>query len=284
MHNSSLLSAIGIPDELLRVGVILFLAWLLLSLGRRLVRLLTQFLESRTQSAEEIRRINTLARVFRYLANVVITLVSGMLILSEFGISIAPILGAAGVVGIAVGFGAQSLVKDYFTGFFLLLENQVRQGDAVEICGKQGRVEDITLRYVRLRDGEGNVHYIPNGQITLVTNKSCDYAYALIDIGVSYTEDLERVYAVMREVGQQMQADATLNSKILEPLEVQGIQAFAESAITLRCRIKTVALEQWSVRRAFLTRIKTAFDANHIDIPYPHMTVLRAEPRANNVI
>lgn len=284
MHNSTLLHALGIPEELLRVGVILFLAWLLLTLGRRLVRLFTEFWESRAKSAEETRRITTLARVFRYLSNVVITLVSGMLILSEFGISIAPILGAAGVVGIAVGFGAQSLVKDYFTGFFLLLENQVRQGDAVEICGKQGRVEDITLRYVRLRDGEGNVHYIPNGQITLVTNKSCDYAYALIDIGVSYTEDLERVYAVMREVGQQMQADATLNSKMLEPLEVQGIQAFAESAITLRCRIKTVALEQWSIRRAFLTRIKTAFDAHHIDIPYPHITVLRAEPRANNVI
>lgn len=279
MHNSALLHALGIPEELLRVGIIVFLAWLLLTLGRRLVRLFTEFWETRAKSAEETRRITTLARVFRYLSNVVITLVSGMLILSEFGISIAPILGAAGVVGIAVGFGAQSLVKDYFTGFFLLLENQVRQGDAVEICGKQGRVEDITLRYVRLRDGEGNVHYIPNGQITLVTNKSCDFAYALIDIGVSYTEDLERVYAVMREVGQQMQTDADLNSKILEPLEVQGIQAFADSAITLRCRFKTVALEQWSVRRAFLSRIKTAFDANHIEIPYPHITVLRTESR-----
>jgi small conductance mechanosensitive channel len=230
-------------------------------------------MSSRAKSAEDGRQIDTLARVFRYVSTVVISLVAGMLTLSEFGISVAPILGAAGVVGIAVGFGAQSLVKDYFTGFFLLLENQIRQGDAIEVCGKSGRVEDITLRYVRLRDNEGSVHYIPNGQITLVTNKSCDYAFALIEIGVSYHENLEKVYAVLREVGHEMQQDAKISAKILEPLEIQGIQSFADSAVMLRCRIKTVALEQWGVRRIFLGKLKQAFDLHHIEIPYPHLTI-----------
>src|SRR3972149_10189067 len=113
-----------------------------------------------------------------------------MLVLSEVGINIAPILGAAGVAGIAVGFGAKSLIKDYFNGFFILLENQIRQGDVVEVCGKIGMVEDITLRYVCLRDNEGSVHYVPNGQITTATNKSREYAHALIDLGVAYRENL----------------------------------------------------------------------------------------------
>lgn len=144
--------------------------------------------------------------MIRYLANVVMTLISGLLVLSELGISVAPILGAAGVVGIAVGFGAQSLVKDYFTGFFLLLENQIRQGDVVEIAGKGGLVEEVTLRFVRLRDYEGNVHYIPNSLISTVTNRSRGFANAVIDIGVAYGEDLDEVFAVMRRVGTELRA------------------------------------------------------------------------------
>lgn len=271
-----------IPRDLLHVLVILLLAWLLMGVSRKLIRAFRNYMNSRSGSAEETRRIETLARVFRYISTVVISLVAGMLALSELGISIAPILGAAGVVGIAVGFGAQSLIKDYFNGFFMLLENQIRQGDVVEVCGKTGLVEDITLRYVCLRDNEGSVHYVPNGQITLVTNKSRDYAFALIDVGVAYRENVDEVCAVVREVGAALRADAELGPKILEDVEIQGVQELADSAVILRCRFRTVALEQWNVRRAFLGRIKQAFDARGIEIPYPHLTLYAGQDRQGN--
>ena len=273
MDNFQLSEYLHFSRELLHVVIILLLAWFLIRLSGKLIRLFRDYMNTKSDSAEEGRRIETLARVFRHSASAVITLVAGMLALSEMGISIAPILGAAGVMGIAVGFGAQSLIKDYFSGIFLLLENQIRQGDAVEICGKVGDVEDITLRYVCLRDVEGNVHYVPNGQITTVTNKSRDYAYALIDVGVAYRENLDDVYEVLTRIGSELRSDPMIGPKILQDLQIQGVQELADSAVIVRCRFKTVALEQWQVRRAFLGRVKREFDACGIEIPYPHMTV-----------
>ncbi|MDP2762280.1 MAG: mechanosensitive ion channel family protein [Sideroxyarcus sp.] len=276
------LNHLPFSKELLRVIVILILAWLLMRISRKLIRMFRNYMNSRADSAEEIRRIETLARVFHHTTIVVISLVAGMLALSEMGISIAPILGAAGVVGIAVGFGAQNLIKDYFNGFFMLLENQIRQGDVVEVCGKTGAVEDVTLRYVCLRDNEGSVHYVPNGQITIVTNKSRDYAFALIDVGVAYRENLDEIYEVAREVSRALRADAAIGPKILEDIELQGVQDWADSAVILRCRFKTVALEQWNVRRAFLGRLKQAFDARGIEIPYPHLTIYAGQDKAGS--
>jgi len=183
------------------------------------------------------------------------------------------------VVGIAVGFGAQSLVKDFFSGFFMLLENQVRVGDAVELAGKLGVVEEVTLRNTVLRDNEGNVHYIPNGEITVVTNKSRGYAFALIDVGVAYREDLDEVYAVIRATGAELRADPETGPKILEDIEIQGVQDWADSAVIVRCRIKTVAMEQWAVRRIFLARLKKAFDVHGIEIPYPHVTLYAGQDK-----
>ena len=279
MENPNLFDYLHVSKDLLRVTVILLVAWLLLSVSRKLIRVFRDYMQTRIESSEDGRRIETLARVFRYISTVIILLVAGMLTLSELGISIAPILGAAGVVGIAVGFGAQSLIKDYFNGFFMLLENQIRQGDAVEICGKTGVVEDITLRHVALRDIEGNVHYIPNGEITIVTNKSRGYAYALINLGVAYREDLDEVYRVMRETGAALRADAEIGPKILEDLQIQGVQDWGDSAVVIRCRFKTVAMEQWDVRRAFLGLLKKAFDAHGIEIPYPHLTLYAGQDK-----
>ncbi|MDD5058841.1 MAG: mechanosensitive ion channel family protein [Sideroxydans sp.] len=268
-----------IPKELLHVMLILMLAWLLLRLGNNLVRLFRNYMNSHADSAENKRRIETLARVFRNTFSVVISLVAGMLVLSELGISIAPILGAAGVVGIAVGFGAQNLIKDYFNGFFILIENQIRQGDVVEVCGKTGVVEDLTLRYVSLRDYEGSVHYIPNGLITTVTNKSRGYAFAVIDVSIAYRESVDEVCGIVKEVGDALRGDAVLGAKILEDIEIAGVQDWADSAIILRCRFKTVALEQWGVRREFLRRLKKEFDARGIEIPYPHLTVYAGQDK-----
>lgn len=282
MNSQSFFEYLHISKELLNVAIIFTLAWLLVQLSRKLIRLFHNYMNARASSSEETRRIETLARVFRYTSSVVITLVAGMLALSELGISIAPILGAAGVAGIAVGFGAQSVIKDYVNGFFILLENQIRHGDVVEVCGKIGVVEHITLRYVCLRDNEGSVHYVPNGQIVTVTNKSREFAYALIDLGVAYRENLDEVFEVIREVGSALRADAMIGPRILEDIEIQGVQDWADSSMILRCRFKTVALEQWNVRRAFLGRLKQAFDARNIEIPYPHLTLYAGQDKQGN--
>jgi small conductance mechanosensitive channel len=222
---------------------------------------------------EQVKRAETLGRVFRYIVAVIILVLATTLILSELGIAVAPILGAAGVIGLAVGFGAQSLVKDYFAGFFILLENQMRQGDVVDIAGKAGLVEEITLRYVRLRDYDGNVHFVSNGLITTVTNMSRGYAQSVVDVGVAYREDTDEAVAVMCETGAQMRADPAFGPKILDELEIAGVDKWADSAVILRCRFKVQPLEQWNVRREFLRRLKKAFDARGIEIPFPHVTI-----------
>lgn len=266
-------------ESALHVVIILALTWILLRLSRKGLARLRTHMQQDLGDRERIKRLDTLERVFRYVAAVVITLVGGMLVLSAVGISIAPILATAGVLGIAIGFGAQSLVKDYFTGFFLLLENQVRQGDVVEVAGKGGLVEEMTLRYIRLRDYEGSVHYIPNGTIDSVTNRSRGFAFALLDIGVAYRENVDEVYAVMREVAAGMRSDPELGEKIVEDLEIAGVDKWADSAVVIRCRFKVMPLEQWTVRRAFLYRLKKAFDAAGIEIPYPHLTLYAGQDK-----
>jgi small conductance mechanosensitive channel len=270
----------GLALTLINVVIILALSWLALRLSRKgLARLRARMQEGGLADFERVKRLNTLEQVFRYAIAVIITLVTGMLVLSELGISIAPILAAAGVLGIAIGFGAQSLVKDYFTGLFLLLENQVRQGDVVEVAGKGGLVEEMTLRYIRLRDYEGSVHYVPNGTIDSVTNRSRGFAFAVIDIGVAYREDVDEVYAVMREVGVALRADPEFSAKIEDDLEIAGVDKWADSAVVIRCRFKVKPLEQWGVRRAYLYRLKKAFDAADIEIPYPHLTVYAGQDK-----
>lgn len=266
-------------ESALHVVIILALTWLLLRLSRKGLARLRTHMQQDLGDRERIKRLDTLERVFRHASAVIITLVGGMLALSAVGISIAPILATAGVLGIAVGFGAQSLFKDYFNGFFLLLENQVRQGDVVEVAGKGGLVEEMTLRYIRLRDYEGSVHYIPNGTIDSVTNRSRSFAFALLDIGVAYREDVDEVYAVMREVAAGMRSDPELGEKIVEDLEIAGVDKWADSAVVIRCRFKVMPLEQWTVRRAFLYRLKKAFDAAGIEIPYPHLTLYAGQDK-----
>jgi len=264
---------------LVRVSVIVVLAVVALIASGRLFRLLRRRITERIADAAHVRRLETVFRVLRYIASALIALIAGLLVLSELGVSIAPILGAAGIVGIAVGFGAQSLVKDYFAGFFLLLENQVAKGDVVEVAGRTGVVEDVTLRYVRLRDYSGNVHYVPNGLITTVTNMSREFAYAVIDVGVAYRESLDEVFAVLRETAHALQQDPGFGPRILAPLEIAGVDNLADSAVVVRCRFKVRVLEQWGVRREFLGRLKNAFDARGIEIPYPHLTVYAGADR-----
>ena len=262
----------------IRIALILAAAWIVAALLRRLIRVFRSRVTLRLADAEASKRAETLAQVFRYTANVALLLIAGMLILSEVGVSVAPILGAAGVVGIAIGFGAQSLVKDYFTGFFILMENQIRQGDVVEIAGKSGLVEEVTLRFVRLRDYEGNVHFIPNSLISTVTNMSRSFAHAVIDVRIAYGDDVDAAFGIMRTVAAGLRADPAFAPKVIGDLEIAGVESLAESAVLLRGRLKTTPLDQWSVRREFLRRLKQAFGEAGMQIPYPRVAVTRPTP------
>ena len=228
----------------------------------------------RASGADELRRIDTVGNAFRYFASVVVVLVAGMLILNELGISIAPLLATAGVAGIAIAFGAQSLIKDYFTGFFLLLEDQIRVGDVVEVAGRGGLVEDLTLRYVRLRDLEGHVHYVPNGEIKLVTNRTRGHATPVVDVPIAYAADTDAVLQVMRETAAALRADPDWSARIAGEMELIGVDRWADSAVMLRARFKVVPpIEQWNVKREYLRRLKKAFDERGIEIPFPQLTL-----------
>ncbi|HMP54046.1 MAG TPA: mechanosensitive ion channel family protein, partial [Candidatus Melainabacteria bacterium] len=199
--------------------------------------------------------------------------ISGMMILKELGIEIGPILAGAGVVGLAVGFGAQNLVKDVISGFLILLEDQIRVGDVMQIADKSGVVEKVTLRMVVLRDISYNVHYIPSGEIKVVTNMTKQYSGFVYDIGVAYRENIDQVIEVMTEIDSQMRSEDEYKNSILEPLEIFGLQEFADSAVIVRARSKTETGKQWDIGREFKKRLKERFDELGIEIPYPHMTV-----------
>ena len=228
---------------------------------------------ARAPGVEERKRVNTLDRIFGYILSVVIVVVTVMLVLSEMGISIAPLLATAGVVGIAISFGAQSLVKDYFTGFVMLMENQIRQSDVIDIANKTGTVEEVTLRYVRLRDGDGAVHFVPNSAISTVTNHSRDFAYSVVEIGVAYNVNLGHTYEVVKQVGAQLRMHPEYKQKIIDDIEILGVNQLGDSSITLRLRMKVQPSEQWGIRRALLAALKEAFEANGIEIPYPQRVV-----------
>jgi small conductance mechanosensitive channel len=221
----------------------------------------------RRHGGDDLRRVNTVGALLRSVATVVVVLVAGMLVLGEMGISVAPLLGAAGVAGLAIGFGAQSLIKDYFTGFFLLIEDQIREGDVVEIAGRAGEVEEVTLRYVRLRDGDGFVYYVPNGEIKLVVNRTRAYAYATIDAAILSHQDVEPAFAAMREVGEALRKDAKLGPAILADLEIFGVERWELWGLSLRCRFKVLPHARDNVRREFLKRLAGAFEARGVKTP-----------------
>lgn len=270
----------GATTTALRITVIVVVAWILTSVLQRAIRAFRIRVAARMEDREAAKRAETLGRVFRYLVAVVVTLVAGMLVLGEMGISVAPILGAAGVVGLAVGFGAQSLVKDYFTGFFLLLENQISTGDIVQLSSDHaGLVEEVTLRYVRLRDYDGRVHFVPNGQISSVINSTRGYSFAVLDIGVAYRENVDTVMEVMHEVARELRAHPDFAEHILEDLEMAGVDQWGDSAVVIKCRFKVVAMRQWLIKREYLRRLKNAFDAHGIEIPFPHLTVYAGQDK-----
>jgi small conductance mechanosensitive channel len=250
-----------------RIAAILVVTVLLVFIARRLITALERFTATHAFDVEARRRAATVSNVLRKLATILIAAIAVLAVFNTLGISILPFLATAGVAGIAIAFGAQSLVKDFFRGFFLLAENQIRQGDVVEVAGKSGLVEDLTLRYVQLRDYEGNVHYVPNGEIGVVTSSSRSFAFAVVDVMIALDQDIEPVIDVMRETGAQLRANSVFGPRILEDLDIAGVESWNERGITLRARMKVLALEQSNVRREYLMRLKYAFDRAGIRQP-----------------
>ena len=246
-----------------------FLGWKTLS------TLIKKKLDSLDNSKDEAQtqRINTLFRILKNFVSIAILIVVIMLMLSELGIEIGPLIAAAGVVGLAVGFGSQTLVKDIITGLFIILEGQITIGDIVEVAGHSGRVEAITIRTVRLRDVNGHLHVVPFSEVTTVKNITQDQDYHSFEIGVSYNEDVDHVIDTIEKVGLDLQKDKFFKSKINGEIEVFGLDKFEDSSIIIKGRIPTVHKQQWVVRREFNRRVKLAFDKSGIEIPFPQTTI-----------
>ena len=226
-----------------------------------------------SKNEAQTQRINTLFRILKNFISIAILIVTIMLILAELGIEIGPLLAAAGVVGLAVGFGAQTLVKDIITGLFIILEGQITIGDIVEVAGHSGRVEAITIRTVRLRDVNGHLHVVPFSEVKTVKNITQDQDYHSFELGVSYSEDVDNVIEIIEKIGLELQKDKDFKTKINGEIEVFGLDKFEDSAIIIKGRIPTVHKQQWVVRREFNRRIKIAFDKNGIEIPFPQRTI-----------
>jgi len=256
----------------INIFIIIFIAFFGWKTLSAIIKKKLDSLENSKDDAQT-QRINTLFRILKNFVSIAILVVVIMLILSELGIEIGPLIAAAGVVGLAIGFGAQTLVKDIITGLFIILEGQITIGDIVEVAGHSGRVEAITIRTVRLRDVNGHLHVIPFSEVTTVKNITQDQDYHSFEIGVSYNEDVDHVIETIEKVGSDLQKDKDFKSKINGEIEVFGLDKFEDSSIIIKGRIPTVHKQQWVVRREFNRRVKLAFDKSGIEIPFPQTTI-----------
>ena len=228
---------------------------------------------------ERAKRARTLGSVIERVFTVLVTGVAVVMVLDLFGVNIGPVLTGAGIAGLAVGFGAQTLVRDVISGFFMILENQVRVGDVAAINGAEGLVEAINLRTIVLRDLEGTVHVFPNGAINTLANRSKDFSDYVIDLAVSYYDDPDKVATALREVGAGLQADPVFGPSILGPIEVLGVDAFADWSVKMKARIMTVPLKQWDVGRELRRRLIKAFEQHGFTVPFPVPATASRPPR-----
>ena len=227
----------------------------------------------RDAKLEKGKRTNTLIGIVRGTLNIAISAIFVLIFLRELGVDIAPLLAGAGIIGLAVGFGAQELVRDVISGFFMLLENQLRIGDIVRINDTGGIVEGIELRTIALRDISGVVHIFQNGKINSLSNMTKEWSAVVLDIGVAYKEDTDHVIGIMNETSEELRIDDVFKDYITEPMEVFGLDNFGDSSIVIRARIKTVPGRQFMTGREYRKRLKVAFDKAGVEIPFPHRTI-----------
>ncbi len=272
-----------VVNELPAIIILVVLLIISLKVSAYLLRKFKNILANRTvhrtdePNTEVEKRLNTLMGIVKKGIAIVIWAVFIMIFLKKINIDIGPLLAGAGIIGLAVGFGAQELVRDFITGFFILFENQIRTGDVAIINGTGGLVEKIELRTITLRDLSGVVHIFQNGKINTISNMTKDWSAMVFDIGVAYKEDLNKVMQLMKQVADGMLEEEEYKENILEPMEIFGLDSFGDSALVVKGRIKTKPIQQWSIGREYRKRLKEVFDEHRIEIPFPHQTIYWGE-------
>jgi moderate conductance mechanosensitive channel len=257
----------------IKIVLIIIALFVVLKLVKSFSKRSSKLFLKKRDDEESRKRAETISSVIRNTLSVTVVTLALLILIGQIGIEIGPLLAAAGIAGLAIGFAGQSLVKDIINGFFILLEDQIRVGDIVEVGGISGVVEKINLKLTRLRDLEGNVHFIPNSVIDIVSNKTKEYSCYLLDIGVAYREDADEVMEVIKQIDEEMRSDPDWKDKILQPIEIFGLDRFDDSAVVVRARTRTLPAKQWGVGREFKRRIKKRFDEMDIEIPFPHTTL-----------
>lgn len=265
---------------LIHIILIMVTGWIAVRFARKALTKLSDILrrvgpETGTGTPHEAneKRINTLTGLLSTIAKVAIWGTVAIVVLTEIGVEIAPILAGAGIAGLAVGFGAQNLVHDVINGFFIVLENQVRVGDVATVNGTGGLVESISFRTMVLRDLSGTVHVFPNGSITALSNQTKGWSAYVINLGIAYDQDTDAVVEVMKEVHEELMKDEDYGPKILGPIEVFGVDDFGDSSVVIKARLKTQPVQQWTVGREYRRRLKMELDRKGIEIPFPQRTL-----------
>jgi small-conductance mechanosensitive channel len=267
-----------IAKTILNIAVVLAVGYAGLRLVKKSLVHLEHFIARSGQRTETMpgmaaKRAATLTGILRTLALTMIWAMVIIEVMNLVGVDIRPVLAGAGIVGLAVGFGAQNLIRDFISGFFIILEDQIRLGDVAIINGTGGLVESLSFRTIMLRDFSGVVHIFPNGAITTLSNMTKEWSAFVLDMGVAYKENTDRVADIMQRVGEELRQDPGFRDKFIEPIEIIGVDNFADSAVVLRIRIKTKPLDQWNVGREYRRRLKKAFDDEGVEIPFPHRSL-----------
>lgn len=272
----------NLAERGLQILIILIFAFIAMKLLNKFIfhlerRLIKQSEEEGEPRTESEKRIETLVHLIKRAALLIIWLTVSLMILKEVRVEIGPIIASAGIAGVAVGFGAQNLVRDIISGFFIILENQIRVGDVAIINGTGGLVEKINFRTTILRDVSGTVHVFPNGTISTLSNMTNEWSAYVFDIGIAYKENTDRVIDIMKVVGRKLREDQKFGKNMLEDPDIFGVDKFGDSAVVIKGRIKTKPIKQWEVGREYLRRIKLAFDEQGIEIPFPHHSIYFGE-------
>ena len=271
-------SSMAFFESILRIFFMLLIGYIVIKAIRLAIKHLETLLIKASQDTETVpgmarKQITTLTGLLQTLSVSLVWAIVIIMALDQLGLDVTPVLASAGILGLAVGFGAQNLVRDIISGFFIILENQIRLGDVAIVNGKGGLVEKISFRTITLRDLSGVVHIFPNGAITTLSNMTKGWSGYVIDVGVAYKEDTDHVSQVMVAVAEDLRQDPNFGPKILEPLEILGVDQFGSSEVVIKARFKTLPIEQWAVGREYRRRLKKAFDAANIEIPFPHRTL-----------
>jgi moderate conductance mechanosensitive channel len=264
----------GLSSGSIRIGLVIGVACIVIVVLRILFAVVKhQFRPADKVGIERAKRRATIVRIVENGARIFILLAALFIALRQVGIEIGPLLAGAGIIGLAVSFGAQSLVKDIINGFFILLENNMNVGDVVQIAGLSGTVEKINMRVTVLRDLDGKVHAVPNGDITTITNMTKEWSRAVLDIAVSYGENIDSCFDVLRAIGEDLLHDPVFGPLVIDPVEILGVDSLGDSSVSIKVLCKTQPSKQWQVAREFRRRVLKAFNEKGIEIPYPHRVI-----------